>query len=528
MLRLPELVAGSNRWRLPLPDNEALWLLAAVVAPQRAARLRLLSQLLAHSPALLTWAVCHPQSRQACRPQSIADVAGQFLDRAIGLLHWGEAEQPEPSCGEDKLAQWARLSSRCLDVARRAAQMAGGPSPAGSPSQTRAENAYLLGMLHAAADWLSSCGPDVGVSPESPQDSPLPSWLAAAIRAAQRAAEPAPDSASGLGLSDGAQFTAADAGSGAGDGDCPVSEPEIYLLVGEALRQHRQQSEQSGCAPSTPDQEPEPTDRSRQSQPEIEAALAAVVPHLLAKLRRLEKLESEFEQTLQQEKLESLRQFAYGASHEINNPLANISTRAQTLLRDEPDPERRKRLATINTQAFRAHEMISDLMLFVRPPALRPTEFDLGALIRQVVTELEPLAVDQGTRLEYAPPLAPLMITADRLQLAVALKSLCVNSLEALPADGIVEVSVRREPPTRPDNSAIAIAVRDTGSGISPAARRHLFDPFYSGREAGRGLGLGLSKCWRIVTLHGGRIDVESEPGHGATFTIRLPAVPAV
>ena len=66
--------------------------------------------------------------------------------------------------------------------------------------------------------------------------------------------------------------------------------------------------------------------------------------------------------------------------------------------------------------------------------------------------------------------------------------------------------------------------VTDTGPGISPEVRRHLFDPFYSGREAGRGLGFGLAKCWRIITDHGGQIDITSEPGRGATFVLRLPA----
>jgi signal transduction histidine kinase len=75
-----------------------------------------------------------------------------------------------------------------------------------------------------------------------------------------------------------------------------------------------------------------------------------------------------------------------------------------------------------------------------------------------------------------------------------------------------------------PDDEAVRITVSDNGPGIPPEARPHLFDPFYSGREAGRGLGLGLSKCWRIVTLHGGRVDVDSSTAPGAVFTVALPA----
>ena len=69
----------------------------------------------------------------------------------------------------------------------------------------------------------------------------------------------------------------------------------------------------------------------------------------------------------------------------------------------------------------------------------------------------------------------------------------------------------------------VRIVVGDTGPGIPPDIRPHIFDPYFSGREAGRGLGLGLSKAWRIVQLHGGSIDVVSPPGGGATFTILLP-----
>src|SRR6266576_2527019 len=83
---------------------------------------------------------------------------------------------------------------------------------------------------------------------------------------------------------------------------------------------------------------------------------------------------SDFSTAVEAAKLQALYNFAYGLSHEINNPLANIATRAQTLLADEKDPDRRRKLATIVQQAFRAHEMIADLMLFARPPALQPRE----------------------------------------------------------------------------------------------------------------------------------------------------------
>ncbi|MEQ8787884.1 MAG: HAMP domain-containing sensor histidine kinase [Pirellulaceae bacterium] len=255
---------------------------------------------------------------------------------------------------------------------------------------------------------------------------------------------------------------------------------------------------------------------------------------LVERLRRWRELEDDFAQALEREKLDSLKELAYGASHEINNPLANISTRAQTLLRDETDPDRRQKLAVINSQAFRAHEMISDMMLFARPPAIVPEAVDLADVVGDVRQELAAMAREQSTLLRTSTVEAGrCVVTADGTQLRVALKALVQNSLEALGAGGQVEVSIEVLSPNGelPHGEGAShpplpfrILVADNGPGLTPEVRRHLFDPFYSGREAGRGLGFGLSKCWRIVTSHGGRIDVESEPGRGATFTVWLPA----
>jgi signal transduction histidine kinase len=272
-----------------------------------------------------------------------------------------------------------------------------------------------------------------------------------------------------------------------------------------------------------------------------------------------------FAAALEAAKLEALYHFAYGLSHEINNPLANIATRAQTLLLDEKDPERRRKLATINQQAFRAHEMIADLMLFARPPALRLEEVDLAQLADKVVAELQDTAREQGTRLARTGESSPLLATCDPTQIAVALRAIIQNALEAVRVGGSVEViadcglriadsqqSKVQGPKSKVDaahctpaapnlqstirnsqflaapnpQSAIRnpqLSVTDTGPGIPAHIRPHIFDPFFSGREAGRGLGLGLSKAWRIINLHGGRIEVESPAEGGARFAMSLP-----
>ena len=139
----------------------------------------------------------------------------------------------------------------------------------------------------------------------------------------------------------------------------------------------------------------------------------------------------------------------------------------------------------------------------------------------------------------------------------MAIKALVQNALESLRQGGQVELALRQTAriapesattapthlangqavppppatwaialPPQPANRALQFAeieVTDNGAGLDERSQRHLFDPFFSGREAGRGLGLGLSKCWRIMELHGGQIAVQSKPGCGTTVTLRLP-----
>jgi len=125
------------------------------------------------------------------------------------------------------------------------------------------------------------------------------------------------------------------------------------------------------------------------------------------------------------------------------------------------------------------------------------------------------------------PQASPVIVSADRGHLATALKAMCVNSLEALRPGGRIEIAVRASAEEAEGSGGTKwaeLVIADTGPGIPPEVRRHLFDPYFSGREAGRGIGLGLSKSWRIVSEHGGRIVVESQPERGATFRIWLPA----
>jgi signal transduction histidine kinase len=233
-------------------------------------------------------------------------------------------------------------------------------------------------------------------------------------------------------------------------------------------------------------------------------------------------VDSDFDARLELEKLAALKELAYGASHEINNPLANIAARAQMLLADEADPERRRKLEAIHRQALRAHEMIADLMLFARPPKLNLAPCDVPGVVRQIVARHEDTAADREIELTCHIAGAPAALcSADETQLAVAVDALVTNAIEAVGCGGRVQVTVRS--PSEADTAPVEIIVTDDGPGMSDEVRRHMFDPFFSGREAGRGLGFGLSKCWRIVTEHGGRVVVGESAGQGTEIAILLP-----
>lgn len=251
---------------------------------------------------------------------------------------------------------------------------------------------------------------------------------------------------------------------------------------------------------------------------------------LAEKLKRASELEQSFAGQLQQQRLESLRQLAYGLTHEINNPLANIRTRAEQLSIDEGQPERRQRLQRIVEQAMRAHEMIADLMYFARPPGVKwsPNRPDvvarraIGAVRGRgkrlgIAIRLEERAAEESSglgcdRLASGEDMALM----DSEQICGALIALLNNAMEAIGEMGAIAVTVRIV------EDRVEWLVSDNGPGMSQEARRHAFDPYYSGREAGRGLGLGLSRVYRVAKSHGGDVAIEGGP-IGCTIRLWIP-----
>jgi signal transduction histidine kinase len=132
---------------------------------------------------------------------------------------------------------------------------------------------------------------------------------------------------------------------------------------------------------------------------------------------------------------------------------------------------------------------------------------------------MEGAAAARGVRLEHRPAATAVGLWVDAAQLEEALRAVVANGIEALGDGGRVAVEVVAEAA----DGAGTLVVVDDGAGMDAATRRRAFDPFFSGREAGRGVGLGLSKARRFVEVNGGRIDLESRPGAGTRVTLRLP-----
>ena len=231
--------------------------------------------------------------------------------------------------------------------------------------------------------------------------------------------------------------------------------------------------------------------------------------------------DSAFDAAVATARLEALREFAYGAGHEINNPLANIAARAQALLVDESDPERRRRLATIVDQAFRARDMIGGLMIFARPPRPAAETVPVDTLVRRAIEAVRAVAVARDVRLEYSPAPRPLEVHFDPAHGAEVLRLLALNAVEAVRTGGRVSLSVAEG--ERAGRRAVVVSVSDDGQGMDAVMLRRAFDPFSSGREAGRGVGMGLPKAWRLLDVGGGSVMVDTHPDRGTRVEVVLP-----
>ncbi len=231
-------------------------------------------------------------------------------------------------------------------------------------------------------------------------------------------------------------------------------------------------------------------------------------------------------QIVHQEKMAAVGLLAAGVAHEIGNPLASISSVAQTAHRKSDDPYVRGKLELVRTHIDRIATIVRRMVDFARPPRYEWHSCSVNDLVRNAAQFLEydKRAKCVSIELDLSEELPTTVGMED--QLTQVFLNLILNALDAV--EGVpAELTPRLCVSTRLDNESrapeIVFRCEDNGPGIEAPAIRRIFEPFFTTKEVGRGTGLGLSVSFRIIEDHGGRIDVDSRPGEGARFEVRIP-----
>jgi two-component system, NtrC family, sensor kinase len=228
---------------------------------------------------------------------------------------------------------------------------------------------------------------------------------------------------------------------------------------------------------------------------------------------------------VQADKLSSIGLLAAGVAHEVNTPLAVISTYAQMLAKQiSGDAQKAPLLEKIARQTFRASEIVNSLLNFSRTS---PTEFisvDLNKVIRETLTLLEHQLAKAGVEVKLALDENVPKIKGNPGKLQQVFLNLFLNARDAMESGGVLALRTTHE--NNSPNGLVRVTVADSGAGIAQDNLTRIFDPFFTTKAARKGTGLGLSVSYGIVREHGGDIEVESEPGSGTRFQLSFPAIP--
>ena len=231
-------------------------------------------------------------------------------------------------------------------------------------------------------------------------------------------------------------------------------------------------------------------------------------------------LEETSEQLRQSQKMDAIGRLAGAVAHDFNNLLLAINGYADFLITTLTDPTQKRYAEEIHAAGERAASLTHQLLAFSRRQVLQPRVLNLNDCVREMETMLRRL-IGAGVHvaLELEPHLHP--VEADPSQIGQVLLNLAVNARDAMAGHGTLTIA------TRNDGSEVVLEVADNGSGMDDETLIRLFEPFFTTKDIGAGTGLGLATVYGIVTQSGGSIDVHSEPGLGATFTVRLPVTHA-
>jgi two-component system, NtrC family, sensor histidine kinase HydH len=225
---------------------------------------------------------------------------------------------------------------------------------------------------------------------------------------------------------------------------------------------------------------------------------------------------------LRVQRLARLGTLLAGFAHEVRNPLSTIGLNLQLVLEEFREPETprdkrtQKRIATVEAEVRRLQKILEEFLSYARAPEPKPVPIALNERLQALVEFHEPEMRDAGIALRFYPGAGVDPAHGDWDHLQAAFANLLRNAKEATPRGGQVFVSTARE------GRDLLVRVTDTGAGIPPDLQGRVFEPYFSTKKAGTGLGLPTVR--RVVEEHGGSLTMESEPGKGTQFTVRLPA----
>lgn len=237
----------------------------------------------------------------------------------------------------------------------------------------------------------------------------------------------------------------------------------------------------------------------------------------------IERLRAMSDQLVRTEKLAAAGALAAGVAHEVNNPLASISSLVQMLqtrtLDRANEAETREMLRLVQTQIARISQVLRDMTDFARRRPVRRVSLDLASVIEGSLRLASFDKTFKRLRISTSfDPLAP-SVQADPDQLQQVFLNLFLNARDAMPEGGELRVSTAYDERAR----EVLCDVEDTGHGIAPEHIAHVFDPFFTTKPAGAGTGLGLAVCYGIVTAHGGHIEIAPSEGGGTRVRLALP-----
>ncbi|MBL7178998.1 MAG: PAS domain S-box protein [Desulfobacterales bacterium] len=244
--------------------------------------------------------------------------------------------------------------------------------------------------------------------------------------------------------------------------------------------------------------------------------------------RAYQELKEAQEQIVQTEKLASLGKLAATIAHEINNPLAAVLTYIRLMIklieRNSFSSERlediSRYLATMDSETSKCGEIVKNLLAFSRQSKISIASHSITGIIDRTLLLIAHDLEIKGIQLEkIIEPNLP-HVQCDFKQIQQALLNLINNASDAMQGGGTLKVIVRRRAGTE---RFLDVMISDTGCGITEKDKEKIFDPFFTTKEEGKGVGLGLSVVYGIVTRHKGIIEVKSEPGKGSTFKVSLP-----